>query len=358
MTLFDGAPLLVSFPGGEIERIDWPGSIADPERVLAAGISPDLHAALGLLTDKARRLGAPIHCVARPEMFTHGVTAAWLRDQVGETARHVCLTDGSTFKPIPGARDHLFFYRSSRRDDVLALDRLCRRAPRLMVQVQGQIKSCFDLGRGMHRVWPTSIFVHRTRPREHPRPRLLRFYLNRDSAEDSANRIEEGGAIDEARVTQTGALRYLPLTETAMADRAFARFVGDAILDACFDASTLLVLRLPSASGLATGIGAILPAPLEAGVVIPRARRDHILVTVDDLEEDHSLFNRHATHIMVHESFDFWRHTASFYARADRVTVLAGTETTMRAGFIPYDVSTVYGGKAVRRWLVDPAADD
>jgi hypothetical protein len=148
--------------------------------------------------------------------------------------------------------------------------------------------------------------------------------------------------------------QYFALTATAMADPAFARFVAHRIQTACFDRATLLILRLPvipnGENPLLAGIAAILPALRQTGVIIPRTIVPNILFATEDLEEDQHMSALPPLHMMVHESFDFWRYTQSFYTEAASISVLVsnpgtgGDEHSM-------DVRPIYGPNARLHWL-------
>jgi hypothetical protein len=359
--MFSGAGLLISLPGAEVRDIDLPGSLAELHDVLAATISPELRSAVLLLRDAALERGVEPKFIVRPEIFTNGVSEHWLHTRTGGISQHLCLSDGTSLKHISGFQTHVFFYCLSFLDNLLALRTLFRHAPELMTQARSQVNSSFALGNGGRRVQPVPIFLSRAIPLDHPPSTLLPFLLNRDSAEDSADRIEQQGPIVPESLTGFTEARYVPLTETAMNDRAFARTVAELMLRACFDPATLLVLRLPFDRGgnntLARRVAAILPALRDTGIVIPRASPRNIVFATQDLEEDHPILDRFSLRILVHESFDFWRHSFGFYARAARVTVLASAESPFNPGFLPYDVSEVYGATSLRRW-VDPATRD
>ena len=110
MTVFSGDSVVISLPGTEVHHMKLKGSITDPEDVFANPISAPLRSALQLLCEHARRHGMPVACVARPELFTNGRSAKWLRERVTKAAQHVCLSDGSTVEHLPGMPTHVFFY--------------------------------------------------------------------------------------------------------------------------------------------------------------------------------------------------------------------------------------------------------
>ncbi len=354
MTLFTGPRLLISLPGVEVDRIDLPGSVVGPNEVLAAALSDDLRSAVQLVCAEAARRGLTIQCIARPELLTAATAKRQFRARMKGASQHLCLSDGSTVKLLAGTQTHVFFYRLSVQANFLALQRLCRRAPELMAQLRSQVNSYLVLGEGAHRVRPASLFLSRMNPLEHLRCTLLPFFFNRHSAEDTANRIEQADPIVAEGLIGFTRLQYVPMSETALSDRAFGRAVAELVLKACFDPATLLVLRLPfdpdGQDTLTRRMTILLPALRDGGVVIPRAGSRSILFATQDLEEDHPLLKRLPLHILVHDSFDFWRHSSGFYARAARITVLAGLELAAQPTFLPYDIEGIYGANATRRW--------
>ncbi len=339
-----------------------PGSFAEPEAVLANPLSLELRSALEILHREARHRNLPIMCVARPEVFTHGTSEAWFRERISPSAQHVCVSDGSTIKLLPGVPTHVFFYRLSFRNAAVALRRLSRRAPELTINPCSQINTSVVLGRGPHRARPKSVYLPRTTPLRQLPSTLLPFFLNRDSAEDSANRIELAEPVEVEGLTGFARMLYLPLTETSLDDRAFAYAVLNLILRSFFDPTTLLVLRLAADAqagpSLIRGITTLLAVVRQSGIILPRSGAANILLTTRDLEEDHVLFERFPLHIVLHELFDFWRHTVDFYARAHSVSVLAEPQLATKVGIFRFDLTSIYGAKAVRQWIVDPADVD
>jgi hypothetical protein len=354
VTIFSGDSVVISLPGAEVHNMKLACSITEAEDVFANPISTELRSALQLLCEHARRHGLPVTCIARPELFTNSRSVAWLRDRVTNASHHVCLSDGSTVKHLPGMPTHVFFYCRSGPDNLFVLRQLSRRAPELMSGIQSQINSCFVLGWGDNRPRPNPVFLTRSIPLESKPAKLLPFFLNRDSAEDSVNRISQTSPISRDNITEFAEVRYLLLGGTALLDRAFAEFAATLIQESYFNPSLGLVLRLPvappGASPLLHGIAAILPALRESGVVFPRARPNNILLVTEDPGDGDPIFARTPRHVWLHESFDFWRLPVDFYENSRTVTIVSGRASTSRGHFLPDDVSEIYGAKSVRLW--------
>ena len=93
----------------------------------------------------------------------------------------------------------------------------------------------------------------------------------------------------------------------------------------------------------------------DTGVTIPRSCPPNILLATGDLAEDSPLLAARPWTMMVHELFDFWRHTEAFLRRAARLLVVAGRGEAAVAGFLPLDVAPLFGPRARRLWLRHPA---
>lgn len=359
MTIFTSAGIAISLPGAELTALDLPGSVTGPEPVVAGPLSAELRVALRLVLGVCRRHDVPVRVVARPEIFTHGAAEAWLRTRLGNITEHLCISDGTTIKQVAGCRTHVFFYRLAHHDSYRALQRLSRQAPELVACVETQVNTALNLGAGAHRFVPPSLYLTQEVAFAQTPARLLAFLFNKHSAEDVANRIEHHGEVAFEQIPAHEDVLYLPLTETALHDAAFSRAVAEIIVRAFYHPQTLLVLRLPpldhASRTLAAQLNVILPRLRDTGVTIPRNCPPNVLFATDDLDEDSSLLAARPWTMMFHESFDFWRHTEAFYRRADRVVVMAGRGGLESAGFLPTDVTPLFGDRAQLIWLRDPA---
>jgi hypothetical protein len=158
MTIFGSQTLLISLPGKSVEYLPFPGSFIDPDQVLEADVPIELRLAFHLITEEALDRRITVRCIVRPELFSHGQSEVWLREHITTETQHLCLSDGTTVKPIRGIPTHVFFYRRSFRDSMSGLRKLSLRAPELFADIQTQVNSCFTLGSGFDRVRPASVF--------------------------------------------------------------------------------------------------------------------------------------------------------------------------------------------------------
>jgi hypothetical protein len=355
MSLFSGAGLIVSLPGAEVERINWRGSLAELHEVLGAPLSLELRLAVQVVRDAACRHGMRTICVARPELFCEGVSARWLRTHAPGFTQHLCLSDGLAVKKLPGFTDHVFFYGLSLPHHVASLRRLALRAPESLHGIESQVNTrvAFLAPHTSSRPAPISIWA--STAQASPRAAYRHFFLNIDSAEDTASRVAARAPVTQAELASFKSGHYLPLTATAMSDPAFARTLAERIQQGCFDPNMMLILRLPvSGDGenpLLAGIAAILPALRETGVVIPRSSIQNIFISTEDMDEDLLRAGLPPLHLTVHESFDFWRHTQTFYREFAGVSVLRSRNRFDAGGETQADVTSVYGPGAVVRRL-------
>ena len=78
--------------------------VSEPEAVLAGRLSADLRTALLLILRVYYPSRVPVRVVARPEIFTHGDAERWLRARLDNVTQHLCISDGTTIKLLPGCQ--------------------------------------------------------------------------------------------------------------------------------------------------------------------------------------------------------------------------------------------------------------
>jgi hypothetical protein len=350
MTPFSSGKLVVSLPAAELAPLDLPGSVMTADQALVLPVSHTLSCALALIEGHCRALGIKTIYLARPEIFTHGISAVWLRKHLGDVTEHLCVSDASAVKHIPGCRTHMFLYRLAFHDSYASFERLCRRVPELMAQVGSQINSRFAWGTGAQRHQPRAIYLHSPKPPVPQKPIVFPFQYAPYLAEETAHRIMQAEpALNTAKETI-----YLPLTETALADAAFRREAARHVR-AAFLGRHALLLRLPTEKPGDTNVARIahvLQALAASGVTLPRSTPSNIFLLSGDLQPENAPEN---LRLILHEGFDFWRYGKAFYEAALSVAVPANIATQPEPEFLPLDVTQIYGPRATRVWLKPPA---
>ncbi len=342
--MFTAPGLAVSLPVRELADDPPPGSLFGIEHLAEARISSDLRVAVGLIDQACRRRNLLLVFVARPEIFTHGVSLAWLQDKLKGFENHLCISDGMAIRVVPEMRNHMFLYRQGIQANADSFSRLMRRAPELISTMQAQVNTAYGVRLGARRVAPPTLVIAGDPDAPPPEAELYRFYLNRHSLQHSASVSVGAGPLHPGQIGPFDRTIYVPLTEVAARDRAFAELLAGLLLQAYFDASMRVVLRLPHlaspealpGSDLADRIVAAVAGLCVTRVNIPRVIADNIVYSTDDAAADWLHDSGAAVRMVAHESFDFWRHTPDFYARCATITVYAarqrrGDRTGMRA---------------------------
>src|SRR5579862_8407822 len=121
--MFGPEDLAVSLPARELAKVELAGSVFSVDALDGEPISEALRFAIDLLRMATEDAGGSLRFIARPEMFTHGETVAWLRAELGSARNHVCISDASCIRVIPGFQNHVFFYGLGQKSHFEALQR-------------------------------------------------------------------------------------------------------------------------------------------------------------------------------------------------------------------------------------------
>jgi hypothetical protein len=297
-----GDSLLVSIPGSALEELALPGSIFGWEALRDAVLPPGLHVALRLVVNHCEALGTRLRFVARPEIFTHGAARAWLDARLDGAAHHLALTDGHTLKAIPGLRNHVFFHARGDAAGEAAMARLLAVAPELLAGMAGQVNGTLSARFGARRVRPPCLTLR------------LDAAPGGDPGLRAPFRLMPGGPVRNAAVSAEAALspseapphaqplRYVPLSEVALADPGFVLALAVLIRRAATGGEALL-LGLPEGDTLADRIASVLQALAASGAPLPRAPG----WTVRFASADPSAEELADARVMLHPGTDFWR---------------------------------------------------
>jgi hypothetical protein len=289
-----------------------------------ASISAELRLASDLVASAYRDTGgrAPIRCVARPEMFTHGPSLDWLRRTLGSATQHVCLSDGTSIKLIPGFRNHLFTYGLQSHQRHIDFTKLIRRAPELLAQYHSQINSFHRIDHQGLTSEPTANLMQRKTPLQASAVWYFGFYLNPDSLEDSAENMLTWGELEEPVLADFEKVTYIPLTEAAAHDVNFQRMIAETIAPAYFDRTHCLFIRLPMVgSDLTDRMRLALDGIRRCHLHIPRVRSRNVFFSSGDLSEDLLASLGSRLSLVLHHTFEFWRYTRPLYQEAKEVAV-------------------------------------
>ncbi|MBI0534664.1 hypothetical protein D9599_03655 [Roseomonas sp. KE2513] len=317
--------LLVSIPGSWIDRLRLPGSLFGREVLRDIAMPVELRAALALLSAEADAQSVPLQFVARPEIFTHGRSRAWLDDRIGNARDHVILTDGHTLRTLPGLRNHMFFYPRGIPAQEAALRRLIGIAPELFSGLASQINGglAFRCGGAWHR--PPGVHLRlRTTP---DTGRVERFpFLAARLHDDADPRPVKAAPAGEA-LPEDRPVRYVPLSETALADGVFMRDLAERVQRAIFGGPERLLLELSRPEGSPSATDRMAAATLafsETRVAFPRSPSRNVqFVTAPPrgLRMDS---------LLIHPGIAFWRYGLDFYGAAERIEVPVGTNPVNR----------------------------
>ena len=308
--LGEGA-LAISVPVSEWQSGRPPGSVFFRRDLIEPHFSSTLVRALDLVFSACAHAGFEPVFVARPEIFTHGESLAWLKRRLGFARDHLCFSDGVTIKLIPGMRNHVFFYGLSRRADSEALDRLHRRFPEMFGVLRNQFNSALRLGPES----PAPIVIEGAPSSSQP-PVFYPISLHRYSANEGLRRTMLGGP--RPRLPHgLDALTYVPLTEASLADIGFMRSIAELYDGGYFSPARALVVRPPetfgASSDLEDRLEACLTAMGEGGARAPLAPASNAWFATDDVPATTLAEVARHTSLLTHDSYDFWRASPAEY---------------------------------------------
>jgi hypothetical protein len=245
----------------------------------------------------------------------------------------------------------MFAYRLTDADCYAAFARLCRRTPDLMGQVASQVNTRLSWRGTDQLVQPRSLYLHAPEPPPPPPGAAYPFQFRPYLIEEVARRIALVAPTALDALPRAAQTIYVPLTETGLADKAFARAIARLVRAAFAQPHALVLLRLPperTGEALAGRIVRALTGLAGSGVVLPRNTPANVYFLTADLSLETAPPNLFMT---VHEDFDFWRHPKRFYEAAMAVTVAARQVHRPNPEFLPLDVTPIYGARATRLWL-------
>jgi hypothetical protein len=130
------------------------------------------------------------------------------------------------------------------------------------------------------------------------------------------------GTLDTPSLEGFSKIRYVPLTDCATRDEQFQHIVADLIAETYFEPGLCLLMRLPSAeSDLTEKMRLALGGIRGAHRNIPQTRASNIFFTSGDLGDDVLTELAPRLSLLLHHSFDHWRHPKSIYEASKEIAV-------------------------------------
>ena len=331
--MLDNGALAVSIPATELASFRPPGSVFTIDDLPIARLSSPLALAVDLVMAVCQGAGFAPTFVARPEIFTHGESRAWLVGKLRGAKDHLALSDGSTIRMVPGLRNHVFLFGLGRAADASALARLEKRAPELFGSLHTQINTARQFAAGKET--PTPVAISGLDVMEQEAAQIFRIAINVDSADDSVARTLRSPA--PAPTQKFSELEYVALTETSLADASFQKMLAAKLNLVYFDPLRALVLRLPPSVGasraLETRLRAVFAALNAARPRAPIVPTASALITTCDLSGERLAAFAEASDFTAPDTFDFWRHSPETYAQFRTLRVHARSRLWHRAAF-------------------------
>ena len=320
--------LAVSLPAREIRTIELPGSVMEPAALAQAAFSPELQAAMTLLEATCAQSGATLRYIGRPEMFTHDSTLAWLREALGDIEDHVCLSDGSVIKLIPGMRNHLFHFAHGLHSSLKAMENLVERAPEIATQLDSQINTAFSFFCSGRYVRPRTQLIQAVCAPSVPEAPMRKCYLNPNSVEDSVNRMALFPTLGLATSRPGKHLIFVPFTDTAYADRDFCRTAAELVIRCAQDQSdSVLILAAlaepKSPESWALRCQPLIAAVLKCGRILPRAVLSNVAVSAG-MPDGGCFRDWVGSTLVCHEAFAFWQQPRAFYEGFSEIRLVLG----------------------------------
>lgn len=318
--LLTGDGLIVSLPARELAGFRPSGSLFEAEELREASLSEELLSALQAVTQFCAARNVSLRFLARPEIFTHGDSLEWLRRRLGGVTDHLCVSDGYAVRPLPSMRNHLFLYRLGSHEHAIAFRRLERCAPELLGSMTTQVNTALAFGRGIRSISPPPVLLQVLRRRRSSATASWQLYA---PDREVAASVSPHDVFRNVRD-----VTYVPLTTSACHDRAFGKMVGGVVSACVADESRGCVIRVPELAARAGTPNAAFDAlmrSLRRVAVRGGKHRPAVVLTGADLIEQRPATLTCPMTLVLHPSYEFWRHPRERYACFSDIQVFSTT---------------------------------
>lgn len=317
--------MLVSLPASELRNVQITESLFELNVCRTDTFSTQMRSALNIV-DECVRADAPKLVVARPEMFTEGMTLKWLNDHACGVKDHLCFSDGSTIRLIPGFRNHVFFFGLGAAKHVDALARLERRVPEIFTQISSQFNTAIKFRWREKDVTPQTYAAIPLVENAEKSGDFRRLIVNRHSVQDSIARMTESPGV-HVNFSQFKTLTYIRITENGFCDEQISKSILSLVADSLVNQTQSIIFVLPDATKTDGAFAARLLVLVEGlfagGGRLPNVVAPNVFITGADVST-HALGAMACVKRLVVDDFaDFWRSPSDFYQNFEGITVYA-----------------------------------
>ena len=335
--MFDPGGLLISLPARETEQIAPPSSLFGLESLVKAPLSDDLFRAVALVATACRGENTPLQFIARPEMYTAGSSLAWLRKKIGGIQNHLCISDGSTIRIVPGLRNHVFLYGLIHEKGLRAFRNLGLRCPEFLATIESQVNTFYRVRAGSEKQ-PDTVIIQGG-PTARAVPAAWSFAWNRHDLVGLVSRIAQSpAALPGVLARGYDKLSYWPLTESGCYDKTYMKALSAAISRAMMRDDELVIIRAPGLPISERGVAqhserllAALAGLARSEFAIPPTTTPHVLIMIDDPPASLLRGTPARKSLFLQPNYDFWRHDLDYFALFTRKVIYAHEKTALGA---------------------------
>jgi hypothetical protein len=309
--LVEGSGLLVSLPAEELRGIKLPASLFPPAELDRYPISNELRWAMQAATLACAAKRARMLVVARPEIFTHGQSLTWLQDQLMGVKDHLCMSDGTAVRPIPGMRNHLFLYRRASQAHSAAFERLIGWLPELLDSVQSQVNSCITVRSGRRTIAPPTLLLQANAPLTTD----AQLFALRHHSDIKISVRRTSQAQPQKLSPKVSQVTYVPLTDSACRSANFMKRVASTVRASQRPGGACVLMRLPASNleqPLESCMQVAVAALRTAGINKP-VRSGSVLFATDDPGPTLFAASGRAVDLFADSSYEFWRHPQKYF---------------------------------------------
>jgi hypothetical protein len=327
--LLTGKGLIVSLPARELADFRPSGSLFEEGELRKVVLSEELMSALAAVKQLCAARKLPLRFLARPEIFTHGESLAWLRTRLGDIKDHLCISDGCAVRLIPSLRNHLFLYRLGCYESAVALHRLNYCAPELLGSMTSQVNTAMVFGRGAKASSPPPVLLQVARQQQRAAGSVsaakYHHYLPDPDVGAGVKRALASSVSLSPLLKNLRQVTYVPMTASACHDRPFGKVVAELMAACCTDEFRGCVIRLPGLAARDDTRASSALVQILQGMKLrakPKHRPAIVLTGADWIAQLPAALSCPVA-LALHSSYEFWQHPRERYSHFRDIAVFS-----------------------------------